>query len=103
MIYICPTWEYVAHIHLLRLQCLQERVSHATGNLNRCTLVCELHMDFKIPYMYDYKTKLCRTQAEITLNHANANVCGIEQGEAMHGKYKRHKLGSSQAYYHTAD
>jgi hypothetical protein len=39
-------------------------------------------MAFKIPYTYDYITKVYRTQAEITLNHVNPNVCGIGQGEA---------------------
>jgi hypothetical protein len=34
--------------------------------------------------MYDYITKLCRTQAEVILNHVNPNVCGTGQGEAMH-------------------
>jgi hypothetical protein len=74
------------------LQRLQERVLHAIGNLDRCTLVCELHMDFKIPYMYDYITKLFKTQAEVILNHANPNVHDTGQGEAMHRKYKRLKL-----------
>jgi hypothetical protein len=60
-------------------------------------------MDFKISYMYDYISKLCRTQAEIILNHANPNVPGIGQGEAIHRKFKRPKLGSCQAYDHTAD
>jgi hypothetical protein len=44
-----------------------------------------------------YKTKLCRTLAEVILNHVNPNVHGIGQGEAMHRKYKRFKLGGSQA------
>jgi hypothetical protein len=42
----------------------------------------------KIPYVYDYITKLCRTQAEVILNLVNSNVRGIAQGEAMHRKYK---------------
>jgi hypothetical protein len=50
---------------------------------------------FKIPYIYDYITKLCRTQAEVILNHLYQNVHGIGQGEARHRKYKRLKLGSS--------
>jgi hypothetical protein len=36
-------------------------------------------MAFKIPYVYDYITKLCRTQAEVTLNHVNSNVRAIGQ------------------------
>jgi hypothetical protein len=56
-----------------------------------------MYMAFKIPYVYDYITKLCRMQAELILNHVNPNVCGIGQGGARHRKYKRLKLGSSQA------
>jgi hypothetical protein len=58
---------------------------------------------FKIPYVYDFITKLCGTQAEVILNHVNPKVHGIGQGEARHRKYKRLKLGSSQAYDHSAD
>jgi hypothetical protein len=31
-------------------------------------------------------------------NHANATVLNIGQGEIMHTKYKRLKLGGGQAY-----
>jgi hypothetical protein len=48
--------------------------------------------------MYDYITKLYRTQAEVILNHINPNVHGTGHGEAMHSKYKRPKLCSSYAY-----
>jgi hypothetical protein len=67
---------------------------------NRLT---ELHVAFKIAYIYDYITKLCRTQAEVILNIVNPNVCGIGLGEAMHRKYKRLKLGGGQAYDCSAD
>jgi hypothetical protein len=67
-----------------------------------CTPVCEFHMTFKIPYVYDYITKLCRTQVEVILNHVNPNVSGIRQGEVMHMKYKRPKLGGGVAYDHLA-
>jgi hypothetical protein len=49
--------------------------------------------------MYDCITKLCRTEAEVILNHVNPNA----QGEAMHRKYKRLKLGGGQAYERSAD
>jgi hypothetical protein len=58
---------------------------------------------FKIPYLFNYITKLSRTQTEVTLNLRNAIVRGIGQGEIMHGKYKRRKLGGGQAYGHSAD
>jgi hypothetical protein len=53
---------------------------------------------FKIPYVYDYITKLCRRQAEVILNHENSNVLAIGQGEPRHRKYKRLKLCGGQAY-----
>jgi hypothetical protein len=62
---------------LLKLQRLQNRVFCAIGNLDRCTPVPELYMPFKIPYIYDYITKLCSTQVEVIVNHVNPNVCGI--------------------------
>jgi hypothetical protein len=48
--------------------------------------------------MYDYNIELCRTQAEVIINHVNTNVHGIGQGEARHRKYKRVKFGSGQVY-----
>jgi hypothetical protein len=103
MTYVCPTWEYAADAHLLKLQCLQNRVLHGIGNFDSHTPVCEMHVAFKIPYLYDYITKLCRTQPEVILNHRNAIICGIGQLEVMLGKYKRVKLGCGQAYDRSAD
>jgi hypothetical protein len=57
MTYACPTWEFAADTHLMRLQRLQNRVLRAIGNLDRRTLVRDLHLAFKIPYVYDYITK----------------------------------------------
>jgi hypothetical protein len=59
MIYACPVWECAADCHLLKLECLQNRVLCDTENLDGCTPVCKLHVAFKIPYVYDYITKLC--------------------------------------------
>jgi hypothetical protein len=64
------TWEYAVDTHLLKLQRLQNRVLCATRNFDRYTMVCEMHMALRIPYMY-YITKLCRTHAEVILNHVN--------------------------------
>jgi hypothetical protein len=48
------------------------------GNLDRRTLVRELHVDFKMPYVYDYINKLCRTQAEVIVTmYVYTNVNGI--------------------------
>jgi hypothetical protein len=46
---------------------------------------------------------LCRMQAKVILNHENPNVHGTGQGEAMHRKYKRLKLSSSQVYDSSPD
>jgi hypothetical protein len=62
-----------------------------------------MHVDFKIPYVYDYIIKLRRTHAEVILNHLNPIVCDIGQGEPTHRKYKRLKLGGGQAYDRSAD
>jgi hypothetical protein len=53
MTYAFPTWEYAAGTHLLKLQRLQNRVLRAIGNLYRYTPVCELHLAFRIPSLYD--------------------------------------------------
>jgi hypothetical protein len=37
-------------------------------------------MAFKIPYVNEYITKLCRQQAEVIQNHDNENVRNIGQG-----------------------
>jgi hypothetical protein len=65
--------------------------------------VHKMHVAFKIPYMYNYITKLCMTQAEVILNHRNPTVHGTGQGETIHGKYNRLQLGGGQAYNHSAD
>jgi hypothetical protein len=77
MTYACPDWEYETDVHHLKVQRQQNRVFHATGNVKMCTSVRELHVAFKTPYVYDYKIKLCRTQAEVILNYINSHVRGI--------------------------
>jgi hypothetical protein len=100
---VCPTWEYEADAHLLKLQRLQNRVLRAAGNLDRWAPARELHEALQIPYVYNYTTKYCRTQAEVILNHVNPNVRGIGQGEARHKNYRRVKLGGGQAYDRSAE
>jgi hypothetical protein len=60
-------------------------------------------MAFKLSYIYDYITKLCRQQAEVIQNNENANVRNIGQGVPRHMKYKRLKLGGGQAYDLSSD
>jgi hypothetical protein len=69
----------------------------------RCTSVRDLRIAIKLPHVYDYTTKLCRQQAEVVQNHENEHVRGIGQDEARHRKYKRLKLGGSQAYHRSGD
>jgi hypothetical protein len=52
-----------------------------------------MHKAFHIPYVYDYITKSCRQQAEVIQNHENETVRYSGQGEALHRKYERLKLG----------
>jgi hypothetical protein len=80
------------------LQHLQNKVLRAIGNFPRHTPVRDLRMAFRLPYVYDYMTELCRQQAEVILNHDNKNERCIGQGEPRHRKYKRLKLGGGQAY-----
>jgi hypothetical protein len=98
MTYVCPTWKFAEDTHLMKLQHLQNRVLHPIGNLDRRTLGRDLHLAFKIPYVYDYITKLCRRQAEVILNYENPNVRAIGQGETRHRKHKRFELGGGQVY-----
>jgi hypothetical protein len=87
----------------MKLQRLQNKDLRTSGNFSRRTPVRDLHIPFKIPYVYDYVTKLCRQQAEVTQNHDNENLRNIGQGEARHRKYKRLKLGGAQAYDCSSD
>jgi hypothetical protein len=77
MTYASPTWEFAADTHLMKLQRLQNRVLRATGNHDMSTSIRDLHLAFKIPYVYDNISKLCRRQAEVILNHENPNVSEI--------------------------
>jgi hypothetical protein len=54
-----------ADAHLLKLQRIRNRVPRVIGNLKRRTLVREMYVAFKIPYVYNYVTKLFRKPAEI--------------------------------------
>jgi predicted secreted Zn-dependent protease len=62
-----------------------------------------MYVALKIPYVYDYINKLCRTQAEVILNHVNPTVRDTGQEETMHREYTRLKLRGDQAYDRSAD
>jgi hypothetical protein len=93
MTYACPAWELAADTYLLKLQSLQNKVLRTTGNFPMCTPVRDLHAAFS----------LWRQQAEVIQNHENEHVRSIGQGEVRHRKYKRLKLGGSQAYDRWSD
>jgi hypothetical protein len=90
--------EIAADTHLLKLQRQQNKILHTTGNFPRHMLLHKLHKAFNIPYIYDYITKLCRQQANITQNHGNDNVQNTRQGEPRQRKFERLKLGGGHAY-----
>jgi hypothetical protein len=54
MTYACPTWEFAADTHLMKLQRLQNRVLRDIGKLDRPTRVRNFYLAFKILYVYDY-------------------------------------------------
>jgi hypothetical protein len=103
MTYACPAWELPPDIHLLKLQRLQNEVLRTNGNFPRCTPVHNLHTAFNLPYVFDFITKLCRRQAEVTQNHENEHVCSIGQGEARPRTYNRLELGGGQACDRSSD
>jgi hypothetical protein len=94
---------FAADNHLLKLQRLQSEVLFTIGNLSKRTPIRDLHMPFKLPYIYVYITKLCIQQPEVIQNHENANVRNIGQGERRHRKYKGLKLVGGQAFDLSSD
>jgi hypothetical protein len=78
----CSVWEFAADTHLIKLQGLENKVQRSTGNFPSRTPILEMQMDFHLPYVHYYMTKLCMQQAEVILNHDNENVRYIGQGEA---------------------
>jgi hypothetical protein len=78
----CPTREHADDAQSLKFERLQNRALHAVG----CSPARELHVAFKITYLYEYITQLCRKMAEVILNPVNRNICAIGQGEAKHKK-----------------
>jgi hypothetical protein len=85
----------------LKLQRLQNRVLRTIGNLPGRTPTRDLHVAFKVPYLYDFVTKLCREQATVILNHKNVNIRNFGHGETRHRKYEGIKLYGGQAYART--
>jgi hypothetical protein len=76
------------------LQSLQNKVLHTIGNFPRSTPVRELQMAFKLPYMYDYITKLCRQQAEVIQNHENAKFATLDKANCDTGNMRSLNLAA---------
>jgi hypothetical protein len=74
MTYACSVWEFAAGNHLVQLQRLQNKVFRTIGNFPRRTPVRDLHVDFRLPYIHDYITKLCRQRALVIQNNENATL-----------------------------
>jgi len=83
----CLAWGFAVESYLLKLQWLQNRALCTTGNFPRHTPIHDLHRSFKVPYLYDYITHLCRKQVSIICNHDSIIICNIGQGESCHRKY----------------
>jgi hypothetical protein len=54
MTYAYRTLDYAVNADLLKLQRLQNRVRRATGNLDMCSPVRQLHVSFKTSFAYYY-------------------------------------------------
>jgi hypothetical protein len=59
MTYACPAWEFAADAHLMKFQCLKNKVLRTIGKSPKCTPISELHMAFQVSYIIDYIMKLC--------------------------------------------
>jgi hypothetical protein len=66
MTYAFLAWQVAVDTHLSRLQCLQNKVPHITGNFPRGIPICDLHVAFNIQYVHDFITQFCRQQAKVT-------------------------------------
>jgi hypothetical protein len=55
-------------------------------------------MAFEISYLYDYITKPCRQNAQVTQKHENAYVGNTGQYEVRHTNYKLLEIGGGKAY-----
>jgi hypothetical protein len=104
MTHACPSWEYPADAHLLKLQRLQNRVLRAMGSFHRGTQVREMPHGSQNSLRVRLRNKYTK-QSEVIQNHLNRYVRVTGQGEAirMISKHKRLKLGGGQAYDRSRD
>jgi hypothetical protein len=81
MTYACPTWEFAADTHLMKLQRLQIKVPRTIGKFARNTPILDMYISFQIPYIYDFIIKLCKQQAKVIQHHENIHVSNTGQRE----------------------
>jgi sulfatase maturation enzyme AslB (radical SAM superfamily) len=86
-----------------RLEPAAPAEQNTTKDLDRRTQVCELHVVFKISYVFLLHKSIMQDTAELTINHVNPDVRGNEQEEAKRRKCKRLKLCGGQTYDISAD
>jgi hypothetical protein len=51
-------------------------------------------MAFKLPYVYDHITKLCRQQADVILNHDNEKFATLDKAKPDTGNTRRLNLAA---------
>ena len=66
--------DIAADTYILKSQRMQNRVLRTIGNSPRRAPIPDLHMAFRLPYVYDFIAKLCRRLVEVILNHENENI-----------------------------
>jgi hypothetical protein len=103
IIYVCTAWEFAVDNHLLKLHRLRNKVLRTIGIIPRRIPVRGVHMASKLPYIYDYITRLCMQQAEVMQNHENENVRNIGQGDARQTKCMTLKLRGGEEYDRSSD
>jgi hypothetical protein len=81
--YASPVWEFATDTYFFKLLRLQNDLLRTNGNFPRRTPVREMHMAFYLPYVYDYKTKLCRQQAEVILYHDNQMFAILDKATSV--------------------
>jgi len=69
-----PRLDIAADTHIMKLHLMQNRVLRTTGNSPRPSPIPDLHMAFRLPYVYDFIAKLCRRPVEVILSHGNENI-----------------------------
>jgi hypothetical protein len=79
---------------------IQNKVLRTTGNQPRRIPTRDLHMAFKISYLYDFVTKPCMEQATVILNHEKSIFASLAKAKLDTGSIKGSNLVAAR---HTID